>query len=294
MALPRPPAIALWAAACLALPACRRAADAPAQAAPGSSAAGEEAFAAALAEGDRGFASRDDPRRLAEAVVAFGHAAELRPRDPEAQLRLARAEAFHALAEDDRARARTAWLSSARAAEKALRRLAPAFAESVDRGEDPAAAAAGVTASGAEPLYLLAQGNMRAAQLTGYAAMLAVKDAALAMMSRAAELDQRVDAAGPLRALGTWRAALPIAAGGGAVAARAHFERARALYPTDLLARVSEAETLAVLLQDRARFDALLAEVDAFDLSADPARAPENRIAKRRAAELGKKRARLF
>jgi hypothetical protein len=135
---------------------------------------------------------------------------------------------------------------------------------------------------------------MRAAQASGYAAVLAVKDAALAMMSRAAELDERVDAAGPHRSLGAWRAALPIAAGGGAAAARAHFDRARAIHPGDLLARVAEAETLAVLLQDGPRFDALLAEVEAFDLSADPERAPENRIARRRAAELAKRRATLF
>ena len=165
---------------------------------------------------------------------------------------------------------------------------------SVDRGEDPAAAAAGVTAAGAEPLYLLAQGTMRSAQLTGWAATLAVKDACLAMMARAAELDERVDGAGPHRALGAWRAALPIAAGGGATAARAHFDRVRALQPTDLLARVAEAETLAVLLQDGARFDALLAEVEAFDVAQDPARAAENRVAKRLAGELAKRRSRLF
>jgi hypothetical protein len=289
--------VALGAAVCLAglaAPGCRRPAEPPPNVAPGSSSAGEEAFTAATAEGDRAFAGREQPARLAQALAAYARAAELHPHDPDALLRVARAEAFRALGEDERARAKEAWLASARAAEKALRRLAPGFGEAVDRGEDPAAAAASVSAAGAEPLYLLSQGNMRAAQLTGYAAVLAVKDAALGMMSRAAELDQRVDAAGPLRALGAWRAALPIAAGGGASAARALFERARTVYPTDLLARVAEAETLAVLVQDKARFDALLAEVDAFDLGADPARAPENRIAKRRAAALSQQRARLF
>ena len=102
---------------------------------------------------------------------------------------------------------------------------------------------------------------MRSAQATGYAAVLAVKDAALAMMARAAELDERIDAAGPHRALGAWRAALPVAAGGGAAAARAHFDRARQLAPDNLLGRVAEAETYAVLVQDVALFDALLAEV---------------------------------
>ena len=103
-----------------------------------------------------------------------------------------------------------------------------------------------------------------------------------------------MDAAGPHRALGAWRAALPIAAGGGAAASRAHFDRARALCPDDQLARVAEAETLAVLLQDGARFDALLAGARAFDPARDPARAPENQIARRRAEELQRRRARLF
>lgn len=278
----------------LSTPGCRRAAPGP-SASPGAVAVpAVEAFDAALAEGDRAYQDRGDPARLAEALSAYGRATVERPADAGGEVRLARAEAFQALSEPDPAHAREDWLASARAAERALRALAPAFAKAIDRGDDPAASVAGVDASGAEPLYLLAQGTMRAAQASGYAAVLAVKDPALAMMSRAAELDERVDAAGPHRALGAWRAALPIAAGGGASASRAHFDRARALYPDDLLARVAEAETLAVLLQEAARFDALLAEVNAFDLAADPQRAPENRIAKRRAAELAKRRARLF
>jgi hypothetical protein len=289
----RAAAIALWAAACVAGAGCRRAAEPSAAAEPGSP-AGEEAFKAALDQGDRAYPERDQPARLAEALASWRRAAELHPRDPAVQVRLARGEAFRALAEDDRAVAKEAWLASARAAEKALRRLAPPFAEAVDRGDDPASAASAVDATGAEALYLLAQGTMRSAQLTGYAAVLAVKDGALAMMNRAAELDPQVDAAGPLRALGAWRAALPIAAGGGATASRGHFERARQLAPSDLLARVDEAETLAVLLQDGARFDALLGEVEAFDVTSDPARAPENKVAKRRAAELRQRRARLF
>ncbi|WP_242341500.1 TRAP transporter TatT component family protein, partial [Anaeromyxobacter sp. SG66] len=96
------------------------------------------------------------------------------------------------------------------------------------------------------------------------------------------------------RALGAWGAALPVAAGGGAAAARAHFERARQLAPDDLLGRVAEAETYAVLVQDAALFDKLLAEVVGSDPARDPDRAPENAIAQRRAAELRERRARLF
>jgi hypothetical protein len=135
---------------------------------------------------------------------------------------------------------------------------------------------------------------MRAAQATGYAAVLAVKDAALAMMARAAELDERLDAAGPHRALGAWRAMLPVAAGGGAAASRAHFDRARALAPDDPLRPVAEAETWAVLVQDEPRFDALLEEVLALDPARAGARAPEASIAKRRARELLDRKARLF
>ncbi|HYD42390.1 MAG TPA: TRAP transporter TatT component family protein [Anaeromyxobacter sp.] len=286
-------AAALAALAALPAAGCRRWSE-PVQLGGSAKDDGPDPFDTALAQGELAFAERGEPARLQEALGAFSRAAALRPRDAGAQVWIARAEAFRALATQDPARAREAWLASARAAERALRRIAPAFAASVDRGDDPAAAAAGVTALGAEPLYLLAQGTMRSAQLTGYAAVLAVKDPCLAMMARAAELDERVDAAGPHRALGAWRAGLPIAAGGGATAARAHFDRARALHPTDLLARVAEAETLAVLLQDAARFDALLAEVEAFALEQDPPRAPENRIAKRLAAELGTRRPRLF
>ena len=278
--------------AVLSSPGCRR----PAETAPAPDArdAAPERLDALLADGDRAFAQRGDRPRLEAALRAYGGAAAQRPGDPGAELRLARAEAFRALAAQGPALAREPWEASARAAERALRRLAPRWAEAIDRGEDPAAAAAHVDATGAEALYLLAQGTMRAAQATGYAAVLAVKDAALAMMTRAAELDERVDFAGPHRALGAWRAMLPMAAGGGAAASRAHFDRARALAPNDPLGPLAEAETLAVLLQDEVRFEALLSEVLAYDPGRTPERAPEAAIAKRRAKELLDRKARLF
>jgi hypothetical protein len=278
-------------AAAVALGACRR----PAETAPPVARDAPPArFDAALADGDRAWALRGEPARLEAAIRAYALAAAQRPGDPAAEVRLARAEAFRGLGATQPAVAREAWEASSRAAERALRSQAPAWAEAIDRGEDPAAAAARVDAAGAEALYFLAQGAMRTAQGTGYAAVLAVKDSALAMMARSAELDERVDAAGPHRALGAWRAILPTAAGGGAAAARAHFERARALAPDDQLARVAEAETWAVLVQDERRFDALLDGVLAFELGRDPARAPENAIAKARAKELLQRKARLF
>jgi hypothetical protein len=55
-----------------------------------------------------------------------------------------------------------------------------------------------------------------------------------------------------------------------------------------------EAETLAVLLQDAAAFDALLAEVAARDPAAEPALAAEIAAARRHAAVLAERRSRLF
>jgi hypothetical protein len=114
------------------------------------------------------------------------------------------------------------------------------------------------------------------------------------MLERAVLLDPEVDHAGPHRALGAWLAALPSAAGGGAIAARRSFDRARALAPDDLTARVREAETWAVLVQDRAVFVRLLDEVQAFDVASAPALAPENTLARREAEALRARLDRLF
>jgi hypothetical protein len=77
-------------------------------------------------------------------------------------------------------------------------------------------------------------------------------------------------------------------------ASRAHFDRALALAPAFQLTRVREAETLCVLLQDRKRFEALLGEVAAFEATAAPEIAPENRIARERARDLLRRADRLF
>jgi hypothetical protein len=175
-----------------------------------------------------------------------------------------------------------------------LRLAAPGWGAAVDRGEEAAQAVAHVARAGAEPLYLLGACGMDLARSRGLSAVLAVKDELRAIVERAAELDPTVDHAGPHRALGAWIAALPSGAGGGAAQARRHFDRARALAPGDLLARVREAETWAVLVQDRARFLALLDEVLAAKPPRPSARAPEDAIARERARALRGQVDRLF
>ena len=253
-----------------------------------------EQVEAALAQGEAAFAARSDPARLAAALEAFRAAARLRPGDPRVELPLARAEAFRALAAEPLAERRAAHDASARAAERALATLRPAFPTALREGRPAAEAAALVDGPGAEPLYWFTLGRMGVAQATGHAAVLAVKDLVRPLMARAAALDERLERGGPLRALGAWAAFLPVAAGGGAAEARARFARAAALFPEEPWRRVAEAGTLAVLLQDGAAFDRLLGEVAALPEPAEPGAAAELALARRRAGALLDKRASLF
>lgn len=254
--------------------------------------AAREPYAEEMRSGEAAYAGRDDPSRLASAIAHFRAAAALRPGDAAPLLALARASAYRAQATPEAAR--DSWRDVSASAEQALRIASPSFAEAIDRGEDPGRAVAKVDRSGAPALYWLALSTMGMAQARGMAAVLSVKDGARAMMERAAALDERVDFAGPRRALGAWLATLPSAAGGGASAARSQFERARSLFPEYQLARVRDAEVLAVLLQDRKRFEVALGEVLAFDEGRAPAIAPENRLAKKLARDLLARKERLF
>jgi len=258
-----------------------------------ASAADTGAYESALRAGREAFSRRGEPAQLTEATAAFERARALETgSEPAADVWLARAHAFRARA--DPQAAREALRGCARAAERALRRTSPEWARAVERGEEGSPAATRVEKAGAEPLYWLAVCTADLARSRGVAAVLAVKDEVRPMLERAAILDPEVDHAGPHRALGAWLAALPSAAGGGANASRRSFDRARALAPDDLTARVREAETWAVLVQDRAAFLRLLDEVLAFDVSSAPALAPENALARKEAEALRARLDRLF
>jgi TRAP transporter TatT component family protein len=265
-------------------------APAPAPTSTGTSTA--DPYAATMAAARAAFAQREDRGLLAEACGRLSLAASLAPKNPEPLLLLARAHAFRAQAWP--ADAVEAWRASSAAAERALGVLAPGFGERAGRGEPSSSAAAAVERAGAEALYWLGLATLGMGQARGVAALLAVKDESHALLARAAALDEQVDHGGPRRALGTLLATVPSAAGGGAAAARVELERAGALAPDYQLTRVRDAEVLAVLLQDGARFDALLREVLAYDPERTPDIAPENRLAQRLARELQKRRDRLF
>jgi hypothetical protein len=259
---------------------------------PGAALTGKDRFAAALAAGDRAFEARDDEARLRDAIRAYGDAAAELPGEPRAELSLARAWLLLGAAAPRETPG--ACDAAARASERALRALDPDFAAAVDRGDAPEKALGAVKAPAAAALYWFSLAALEGARARGFAAVLAVREAVRAGLQRAAALDERVDHGGPHRALGDLLAGLPTAAGGGAAAAREHFDRALALAPDYQLTRVLEAERLAVLLQDRKLFDLRLAEVAGFDLAAAPALAPENALARRLGAVLRKRADRLF
>jgi hypothetical protein len=254
--------------------------------------AAADPFDRALAEGAAAWPRRGEAASLEAAIGAFRRAAELKPGDARAEVPLARALAFLALSSP--AGAEAAYRDCARAAERALRDAAPEWAAAVDRGDEGRTAAPLVGARAAEPLYWTAACGMGLVRQRGVAALLSASDELRALMERALALDETIDHAGPHRALGAWLAAIPAAAGGGARRPRQHFDRARALAPGHRLARVREAETLAVLLQDRALFDRLVAEVLGADPASPPELAPENAIARREAEALRKRADRLF
>jgi hypothetical protein len=285
---------AVLAAAIASLGACSGAPPAPPPPPVAVPAAPVDELAAALSAGDAAWEARADAGRLEEAVTAFRRAAALRAGVPEVELRLARAEALRALSAAEPRQSADGWDKAARAAERALRARAPAFAAAVDRGDELVASSASIELPGAEPLYWLAVGRLRVAQATGPMAVLVAKDVILGLLERVVALDERIDRAGPHRWLGAFRAALPAAAGGGLARARTHFERAAALAPEDPFRPVLEAETLAVLLQDGARFDALLAEVAARNPAAERPLAAEIAAAQRMAATLAARRNVLF
>jgi hypothetical protein len=280
----------LLAAALVAPAASAFAADAPPP--PDASASTQDALAERLRAADAAWASRGEPERLAEAIDGERAVLAARPDDRATALRLARAFAFRAQLQPNTAAA--SWRECARLAEPVLRARAPRFASAVDGGGDPVAALGAVGQEGAEPLYLLALATMGMARARGTVAILSVREEARAFMERAAALDAAIDGGGPYRALGAWLASLPSAAGGGVAASRKAFLAADRVAPGDLRTRVTEAGTLAVLLQDRPRFEALLRGViAAADEASDPL-APEKAIARRDARALLERADRLF
>lgn len=160
-------------------------------------------------------------------------------------------------------------------ARRAWRQAAPEAA-AAQAARSSAEVAALVPAPVAEALYLDAVCASLWARAQGITPLLDRAAELRAFFGRAALLAPALDDAGPSRELGRLLAAIPAYAGGDLELARAHFEAALKAAPS-VRTRVAYAESVAVSLQDRKLFEALLAPViavpDDRSALADKARA---------------------
>ncbi len=116
-----------------------------------------------------------------------------------------------------------------------------------------------------------------------------------ALMARALALDEAFDEGAIHEFFVTYDGGRDASAGGGVERARAHLERALELSRGEKLApRVAWAEVVCVAAQDRGRFDALLAEVLAFDADRAPRFRLANLLAQQRARRLMERAGDLF
>lgn len=119
--------------------------------------------------------------------------------------------------------------------------------------------------------------------------------AAVALMKRAHELDPDFNFAGADLFFGAYFASRPKLLGGDTGKAEEHFKWAQRLTGGEyLMADVLEAKTLAVALQDRARFEALLAKVKEAPAGRLPGARLADEVAKLKAASLMEKIDDLF
>lgn len=118
---------------------------------------------------------------------------------------------------------------------------------------------------------------------------------AVALMQKAHELDPTYDFAGADLFFGVYFASRPKLLGGDTGKAEEHFRWAQRLTGGEyLMADVLEAKTLAVALQDRARFEALLAKVKDAPAGRLPKARLADEVAKLKAAALMEKIDDLF
>lgn len=239
--------------------------------------------------GDDAFVHRADPETLEKAIATWGQAAALRD-SAEVRLRLARAEHFAGqAARGGPAAAKERFERGAQQARLALSLLLGGAPEAAC---EPCACAP--TKQTAPALYWLAENLDARSREVGLLAGAPERKQALCLARRLVEVEPGFFHAGPLRLLGRLLAQAPTNLGGDAKTSREAFERAAALSPEFLANRVDLAATVAVKVQDVAAFEAALALVLEADANEPADLAPENALAKARAARLMAEKRTLF
>lgn len=241
----------------------------------------------AKATRDGHWAQREDEDELRQAIEVWQRDVERDRDNLDALVMLARAHLWLAEGHDGTEQERIARLDAAVAwAEKALVAASPEFAEAMADGAKLPDAMAKLDASGVPALYWYSRALGAWATRKGFAVYLGQRDNLMAARRRVVELDPTYFHGGALRELGSWYAIAPAFAGGDLAKSRDFFERSFAVAPDLALTRLRWAAELSTKTQDRDEFERLLAEVAALPDDAIPGFEPEQRLAKRRAAEL--------
>jgi hypothetical protein len=260
-----------------------------------------------VAEGDRLWAARSDPARLAEALGRWEQALALKDDDWRTYERLARGYFFqadsvfgfaasggtypfpHGANARDPAAERRFRDTHRRGYIAALRGLAARSREFEARLQGGVGMDRSVRVLGRDSaalLYWYVSNLGRWARGAGVGTLLRSRTAVLACLYHLRKIDPRYFHAGADRLLGVYYAAAPGIVGGDLGKSRAHFEAALRAAPAYLGTAVLAAEFLDRKAHDRASFEARLRAVLSQVHDAAPDLEPENDVERRKARSL--------
>ncbi|HWM84450.1 MAG TPA: TRAP transporter TatT component family protein [Kofleriaceae bacterium] len=259
-----------------------------------------------VAEGDRLWAQRSDPARLAAALQRWESAIAIKDDDWQTYHRLARGYFFQADAvfafqasggiypyhggpavdASARKRYREAHRRGLDAALRGLAARSREFEQRVKAGIDMDRAVRVVGKDAAGLLYWYVANLGPWARSAGVRALLKSRSAILGALIHLRNVDPGYFYAGADRLLGVYYAAAPGIIGGSIERARAHFEAALRSAPSYLGTPVLAAEFLDRKARDRASFERRLHAVLARPSSRAPDLGPENEIERRKARAL--------
>jgi tetratricopeptide (TPR) repeat protein len=242
---------------------------------------------AAKAARDRGdiiFESRDDPKKLADAISLYEKAAAL-DNSAESWLRVARAYELLGRIQKDtnegRREATKHYATGFKAASAALEAISP---EITDKSKPPIGRFSPLQKNHAEIIYQYAILQWRWAQTQGTAVELSLRGEIMTAAQKAASLDPKLLGAAPYRLLGELYAELPVFAMGDLDTSKDYFQMAISLAPDALENRGAFARTYSKKA-DPASAKTFYEEIQNADPTLFKELTPENRIEQKRAQE---------
>jgi hypothetical protein len=244
----------------------------------------DDIIAGLIADGDKAWAGREDPKQLDEAARAWAAALRYRPADPSLLVKLGRVALRKGRHTSGPAAA--GWLDEAVGyAERALTARNPALAEAARAHPRPEQVFTRASAADLPALVLYAEALLDWAAARGTPTVVDRRDWIAAAARRALAFDRAAGFGAPDRVLAILDCELPDA-GQNLRDALDHFEAAVAAAPGYLPTRLAYAEEYATRMRDAARYRRLLEEVLAGDPNAIPEARAENLDAQRAARKL--------